>query len=90
MASVRDLKKDINFVVGDFIEAVYRWEQDNGNQNSDEGNALIDKAIGAFDELMQQVNQKGVENSKAHFNSVRKNMEDKATKLIEELNKIAK
>lgn len=90
MASVRDLKKDINFVVGDFIEAVYRWELDNGNQNSDEGNALIDKAIGVFDELMQQVNQKGIENSKTHFNAVRKNMEDKATKLIEELNKMTK
>ena len=26
MANVRDLKKDINYVLGDIIEAVYVWE----------------------------------------------------------------
>ena len=26
MASVRTLKKDINYVLGDIIEAVYIWE----------------------------------------------------------------
>ena len=32
MANIRDLKKDINFVLGDFIETVYEWEQSSGNK----------------------------------------------------------
>lgn len=88
MASVRDLKKDINFVVGDFIEAVYQWEVDTQNIESEEGNALIDKAIGVFDELMQKVHSKNETDTKAHFRSIRKDLEAKATNLIEELNKL--
>ncbi len=88
MASVRDLKKDINFVLGDFIEAVYQWEVDANVKNSDEGNALIDKAIGVFDELMQKVHQKDVENAKTHFKAIRTELEEKATGLVEELNKL--
>ena len=29
MANIRDLKKDINYVLGDIIEAVYLWELTN-------------------------------------------------------------
>ena len=90
MASIRELKKDINFVLGDFIEAVYRWESNTQNSESTEGNALIDKAIGAFDDLMKKVHAKGVEDSKAHFKSIREDLEAKATNLIEELNKLSK
>lgn len=88
MASVRELKKDINFVLGDFIEAVYQWELDSNNANSDEGNALIDKAIGVFDELMQKIHQKDVENAKSHFTEIRTDLATKATNLIEELGKL--
>ncbi len=50
MPSIRDLKKDINFALGDIIEAVYIWEAGSGNQNSKEGTVIIDKAIAVFDE----------------------------------------
>jgi len=88
MASVRDLKKDVNFVLGDIIEAVYQWEASTGNRNSKEGSTLIDGAIKAFDDLMDKVNAKDIENSKKHFKSVRVDLEKKATDLIEKLNKL--
>jgi len=89
MASIRDLKKDINFVLGDIIEAVYQWEAATDNTNSTEGSTIIDKSILVFDELMGKVHQKDVENKKAHFKSVRLELEEKATALIEDLNKLA-
>ncbi len=58
MPSIRDLKKDINFALGDIIEAVYIWEAGSGNQNSKEGTVIIDKAIAVFDDLMGMVHQK--------------------------------
>ncbi len=90
MASIRDLKKDINFVLGDIIEAVYVWEAGSNNKDSDEGTVVIDKAIAVFDDLMGKVHQKDVEDNKAHFKSIRDELEDKATELIKELNKLAK
>ena len=90
MASVRDLKKDINFVLGDIIEAVYQWEATTENKNSEKGSKLIDGAIAAFDELMDKTNAKDVENPKAHFKAIRTDLETKATDLIEKLNKLSK
>lgn len=88
MASIRDLKKDINFVLGDIIEAVYQWEAATNNTNSEEGSSIIDKSIQAFDELMGKVHQKNIEDKKAHFNSIRTDLEEKATALIGDLNKL--
>ena len=88
MASIRDLKKDINYVLGDIIEAVYIIEASNDKQGSKEGSAIIDKAITTFDELMAKVNQKGVDNQKAHFMGIRQDLEKQARALVDKLNKL--
>ncbi|RNC87491.1 MAG: hypothetical protein ED555_14265 [Allomuricauda sp.] len=88
MASIRDLKKDINFVLGDIIEAVYIWEAATDNNGSKEGTVIIDNAIEAFDNLMAQVNKKDVQDNKAHFKGVRADLETKSNKLIEAVNKL--
>ncbi|WP_422859315.1 hypothetical protein ACOKFD_18920 [Flagellimonas sp. S174] len=89
MASIRDLKKDVNFVLGDIIEAVYIWEAGSDKKNSEEGSVIIDKAIMAFDELMSKIHQKEVDDKKIHFKDIRSQLEVKATQLVEELNKLA-
>ncbi|MCM5664243.1 hypothetical protein [Galbibacter mesophilus] len=88
MASIRDLKKDINFVLGDIIEAVYVWEISTENKNSKEGDKIIDEAITVFDDLIEKVNNKDVENRSAHLKSVNKELEEKASALVEKLNKL--
>ena len=52
MASIRDLKKDINFVLGDIIDAVYIWEAINPKEDHTKSEAIIDDAIKTFDELI--------------------------------------
>jgi len=89
MPSIRDLKKDVNFVLGDIIEAVYIWEAGSGNKESEEGTIIIDKAIAVFDELMGKIHQKEVEDTKTHFKEIRAQLEEKATELVEELNNLA-
>jgi hypothetical protein len=89
MASIKNLKKDINNVLGDIIEGVYVVEETNGGQQSKEGSAIIDGAISAFDELISKVNQNDVENKKVHYKEVRAELETKANKLVEQLNKLA-
>ena len=89
MPSIRDLKKDINFVLGDIIEEIYVWEAATGNHGSEEGTVLIDKTIAVFDSLMNQIHQKEVENQKAHFGSIRKELAEQAEKLVAEINQLA-
>ncbi len=88
MANIRDLKKDINYVLGDIIEAVYIIEASNEKQGSKAGSAIIEGAISTFDDLMAKVNQKGVEDHKAHFKGVREELEKEARALVDKLNKL--
>ena len=88
MASIRDLKKDINNVLGDIIEAVYIVEATQDKHGSKEGTAIIEDAISAFDELITKVNEKDVEAKKAHFQGVRADLEKKARALVDKVNKL--
>ena len=88
MASIRDLKKDINFVLGDIIEAVYIVEAANSKQDSKEGIKIIDDAIQTFDDLIAKVNIRKVEDRKAHLKGVRQELEQKAVALVDRLNKL--
>lgn len=87
MANVRDLKKDVNYVLGDIIEAVYVWEKENGGSTK-ESEAIIDEAISTFDDLISKVNQKGIEDRKAHYRSIDNELEQKAQELVVKVNKL--
>ncbi|UMB61593.1 hypothetical protein MHL31_05150 [Lutibacter sp. A80] len=88
MASIKNLKKDINYVLGDIIEECYTWEILNSKADKKGAEAIIDEAIEAFDSLIEKLNAKNVENYKAHFKSVNKELEETAGKLIEKINKL--
>ena len=86
MANVKNLKKDINFVLGDIIEAVYLFEMSTTGKPTPETNALIDEAIASFDHLIAKVNAKKVENKKAHFKQINQELEQAANQLIVKIN----
>ena len=86
MGSVKNLKKDINFVLGDIIEAVYIYEMTTSGKPSDQSNAIIDEAIASFDGLITKVNAKKVENKKAHFKHINVELEQTANQLVEKIN----
>lgn len=88
MGNVRDLKKDINYVLGDIIEAVYIWEYANTDKDTKKSEAIIDEAIATFDDLIVKVNDRSVENKKAHFKAINKELEDRGKALIEKINKL--
>ena len=88
MGNVRDLKKNINYVLGDIIEAVYIWEYANTEKDTKKSEAIIDEAIVVFDELIAKVNDRSVENKKTHFKAINNELEDKGRALIEKINKL--
>lgn len=89
MANVRDLKKDINYVLGDIIEAVYIWELTNPKKENKESEAIIDDAIATFDELIVMVNERKVEDKKKHFKAINTELEEQGRKLIDRINALA-
>jgi DNA-binding ferritin-like protein (Dps family) len=83
MGNVRDLKKDINYVLGDIIGVVSNADVDNSKRE-----AIIDEVIATFDALIAKVNDRSVENKKSHFKAINKELEDKGHALIEKINKL--
>ena len=88
MANKRDLKKDINYVLGDIIEAVYVWELSNSEKPTKESEAIIDEAITTFDDLIARANDRSPEDMNAHFKAINSDLETKGRALIEKINKL--
>ncbi len=86
MANRRNLKKDINYVLGDIIEAVYVWELSNSAQPTKDSDAIIDEAISSFDSLITRANQRDVEDKKAHFKAINDDLESNGRALIDKIN----
>jgi hypothetical protein len=86
MASKRLLKRDVNYVMGDIIEAAYIHQLADPKQDPKKTEAIVDEAIVAFDEMIAKINQKNVENKKQHFKGIEKDLETKANALIEKIN----
>ena len=85
MASIRNLKKDINYVLGDIIDAVYFT----GQMQTQAGKALVGEILNDFDSLIDKVADKSVENRGTHLKQVRKEFEEKAGALIEKLSSLS-
>ena len=86
MASVKNLKKDINYTLGDIIGECNVWELDNPSADTSKSQAIIDEAIATFDELIAKVHVKDVDNKKAHYKAINAELESKANALVDKLN----
>ena len=56
MASIKQLKKDINNDIGAIIEEIYLWELSNPNADLSKSEKLIEESIQVFDDLVQKIN----------------------------------
>ena len=86
MASIKNLKKDINYVLGDVIE--YALDVAALKNQPKKGNEIIDEAIVTFDELIVKMNAKKVQDKKAHFKMLNQELETKAKGLVEKINSL--
>jgi len=88
MASIKQLKKDINNSIGSFIEDIYIWELNNPKADIKKSNLLIDESLLLFDHLIKETNLTKVEKSKLHFNSVKNQLNSGLDKMIKKLEKL--
>jgi len=88
MASIKNLKKDINYILGDIIEECYIWELENPKKETANTEAIISEVFLAFDSLLSRVSEKNVVNKKSHFKAISKDLETAAIALIAKVNKL--
>ena len=82
MASIKQLKKDINNDIGAIIEDIYLWELSNPDADLSKSEKLIEEAIRVFDNLVHKINSVATkENLKKQFKSI----QEERTKLIQGL-----
>jgi len=84
MASIKQLKKDINNDIGAIIEEIYLWELSNTDADFSKSEKLIEEAIQVFDELVQKINAVATkENLKKQFKAIN----EEKNKMIQSLMK---
>lgn len=90
MPNRRDIKKDINSVLGDVLEECYSEMLNHPDKNDDKINAIIDEAVDLADDLIGRVNSskklKSGKEMKTSFHAICDELHDKAIGYIEKLN----
>ena len=82
--NLRDIKKDIEYFVGEFVDDCILFVSANPQQDDNKVSGIIEEAVDLYNDLKDKVNEK-VENKKAHFDGIRKEMLEKLDALYERL-----
>lgn len=85
MSSVKELKKDISYVLSDIIEECYAWKKQNPNSDAKKAESIINETVQLYNKLLDKVNIKNVEDKKIHFKHINNELEDAANELIEKV-----
>ncbi len=89
--NLRDIKKDIEYVIGAFVDDCTLFLNVNPGKNADEIANLIDKAVDLFNDLREKVAKSaGAEKPKVCFTSIRKELFEKTDALYDELSAAVK
>ena len=88
MASIKQLKKDLNNRFGEIIDGALINQETNPKDPKDKTEELIDNIISEFDNIVEQINKKDVENRAKHLSSVKETIQKKSDEFIERLNSI--
>ena len=88
--NLRDIKKDIEYVLSAFVDDCYFLATCNPSV-SDEGlSNLLDEAVELFNDLKDKVNVKPEGSKKAYFNGLRKELLEKTDALYTKLSDAVK
>ena len=89
--NLRDIKKDIEYVMGAFIEDCHVFSVINPDAPDEKLLGLYEEAVELYNNLMDKANAKEIEGSKkAYFNNLRKEILEKTDDLYTKLSDLVK
>jgi len=88
MASVKNLKKDLNNIIGEIIQNINLWQLENPDADLKKSEKLIDECFDSFDSIIKKIHQKDIKNSSGHFKKISFELTDVASELVKKFNKL--
>lgn len=89
--NLREIKKDIEYVMGAFVEDCYVFSVINPDASDLKLGALFEEAVDLYNSLKDKVNAKDIQGSKkAYFTALRKEILEKTDDLYVKLSDIVK
>ena len=88
--NLRDIKKDIEYVVSAFVDDCYFFATYNPESSDEALSNLLDEAIELFNDLKDKVSAKVEGSKKAYYNGIRKELLEKTDALYTKLSEIVK
>lgn len=88
MASIQDLKKDVNTVLSSVIDECTLEQLTADDKKSQQLEKIIDESIEVFDSIIEKINQKKVEHRAKHLKAVKNELQDNANRLLEKIAKL--
>ena len=88
--NLRDIKKDIEYVISAFVDDCYFLATCNPSIPDDDLSSLLDEAIDLFNDLKDKVNVEVEGSKKAYFNGLRKELLEKTDALYNKLSDVVK
>ena len=88
--NLRDFKKDVEYVVGEFVDDCTLFLAINPHKATDEVAAVIEEAVDLYNDLLDKANSKVEGAISVYFNSIRKELLEKTNALYEKLSEMVK
>ena len=88
--NLRDIKKDIEYVVSAFVDDCYLFATIKPEASDDALSELLDKAIDLYNDLRDKVNVKVDGGKKAYYDSIRKELLEETDALYTALSDVVK
>lgn len=88
MASIKNLKKEFKYVLGDLIDAIFIWEISIGKE-TEQSLAVKTEIFEKYEAYLSKVNKKGVEQRGKYIHSVRNEFRTDAENLVEKINNLS-
>lgn len=88
MASIKNLKQDLNNAVGEIIEGSMLQQVIGDEKSQKNAEELVYESIAFFDEMISEINIKKVENRSKHLKEVNQKIDKKLEELVEKLNQL--
>ncbi|MBZ9779270.1 hypothetical protein LB452_10075 [Psychroflexus sp. CAK8W] len=86
MASKKQLKKDLNDRFGEIIDGALINQEASSEDFKEKTEELVDDVISEFDQFVEQINKKDIEDRGKHLKSVKESINTKADEFIKRLN----
>jgi len=85
MASIKKLKKDINYVLGDLIGMASEIEHKGEKKVMEKKDAIENEIFEVYDNLIARVNQKDIQDKKKHLKEVANHLEEKGRAILDKI-----